>query len=62
MEKVVRIFQSFEEADAADIERDRKMTPEQRVAEVLQLRAWTYPDGTQQRLDRVYRIIQRERS
>ena len=61
MEKVVRIFRSFEEADAADVDQDREMTPEQRIDTVLRLRSWTYPDATEQRLARVYRITQLER-
>jgi hypothetical protein len=31
MEKVVRIFHSFEEADAADVLERSRMTPQQRV-------------------------------
>ncbi len=61
MEKVVRIFNSFEEADEADRERDRSMTPEERVAVVLQLPSWMYPNAAEQRLARVYRIVERER-
>ena len=62
MEYVARLFNSFEEADAADIDRDRDMTPEQRIDTVLRLRAWTYPDAVEQRLARIYRIVQREQS
>jgi hypothetical protein len=60
MEKVVRIFHSFAEADRAEREADRNMTPEQRIAVVLRLRCWAYPDATEQRLARVYRVVQRE--
>jgi len=59
MEPVVRHFGSFKAAEAADIEEDPAMTPEQRVAIVLELRARFYPDAAQQGLARVYRITRR---
>lgn len=62
MEKVIRRFESFEQAEAADIEEELAMTPEERVALVLELRAMMYPDADQQGLARVYRITQREES
>jgi hypothetical protein len=62
MEKVIRKFDSFKRAEAADIEEDPAMTPEERIAVVLELRARIYPDAGQQGLARVYRITQRERS
>jgi hypothetical protein len=62
MEKVARLFRSFQEADDADVEEDSAMTPEQRVAMVIELQARLYPDAAQQRLTRVCRITQRERS
>jgi len=62
MEKVVRIFNSFEEADAADIDSDMRLTPEQRIATVLELQTWIYPDAAQQGFARVCRITQLERS
>lgn len=58
----MRVFHSFAEAEAAEIDEDRSMTPEQRIAIVLELQTRLYPDAPQQRLARVYRIIQRERS
>jgi hypothetical protein len=61
MERVARHFGSFEAAEAADIEEDVAMTPEQRVAMVLELQARFYPDASQQRLARVYRITQLQR-
>jgi len=60
MEKVVRIFHSFEEAEAAEIEEDRAMTPEERVAMVFELQARLYPDAAQQRFARVYRVTERQ--
>jgi hypothetical protein len=61
MEKVIRKFASFQEAEAAEIEEDLAMTPEQRVAMVLELQARIYPNAAQQGFARVYRITQRER-
>jgi hypothetical protein len=61
MEKVIRKFDSFEQAEAADIDEDLAMTPEQRIAIVLELQARMYPDADQQGLTRVCRIAQRER-
>ncbi len=62
MERVIRTFDSFEAAEAAEIEEDLAMTPEQRVAIVLELQARIYPDADQQGFARVYRITQRQRS
>jgi hypothetical protein len=62
MERVVRSFGSFEEADAADIEEDLAMTPEQRVAIVFELQARIYPNADQQGFARVCRITQRQKS
>lgn len=61
MEKVARIFHSFAEAEAADADEDMRMTPEQRIAIVLELQTRVYPDAPQQRLARIHRIIKRER-
>lgn len=61
MEKVVRHFRTAEAAEAADIEEDLAMTPEQRVSIVLELQARIYPDADQQGFARVYRIAQRQR-
>jgi hypothetical protein len=60
MEKVVRHFDSVEAAEAADIEEDLAMTPEQRVLMVLELQARVYPDANQQGLARIYRLTQRQ--
>ena len=58
MEKVARIFTSFKDADAADVEEDLRMTPEQRVALVIELRERVYPNASQQGLERICRITQ----
>jgi hypothetical protein len=60
MEKAVRHFDSVEAAEAADIEEDLAMTPEQRVSMVFELQARVYPDADQQGFARVYRLTQRQ--
>jgi hypothetical protein len=60
MENVIRVFRSFEEADAADAEEDRAMTPEHRIAIVFELQARLYPDAAKHGFARVYRDTQRE--
>jgi hypothetical protein len=60
MEKVVRVFHSFAEAEASDIEQDLRIPPEERIGILLELQERMYPDASQQRFARVYRIIQRE--
>ena len=62
MEKVVRIFRSFEEADAADAEEDMRRTPQERLQIMMDLRDRYYPDAPQQGLARVFRIAKLERS
>lgn len=62
VELTIRRFQNFEDADAADADEDRRMTPEQRIALVLELQERVYPGASQQRLERVYRITQLEQS
>ena len=60
MEKVIRRFSSFEEADAADVKRDMELTPNQRLDLVMQLREQYYGDAVHQRLERVYRFVKRD--
>jgi hypothetical protein len=62
MEKVVRIFDSFEEADAADARRRAQMTPEQRVDIFFALRERAHPDAFNEGLARVYRVLELEQS
>ena len=58
MEKVVRIFRSFEEADEADREYFERLTPQQRLDIFLEL-LWRGRSGDEadERLERVYRIV-----
>ena len=62
MEMVVRKFASHEEADAADVEEDLRLTPAQRIQILLDLQAWKNPDADTQRVERVYRITQLSQS
>ena len=57
MEKVARIFRSFAEADQANVEYYRSLTPEQRLEILFELIANAQPDETEQRPERVCRII-----
>ncbi len=61
MELAIRVFDSFEAAEAAEVEEDKAMSPERRIEIVLELQARLNPDGNQQRLARVYRVVERER-
>jgi hypothetical protein len=62
MEKVVRVFQSFEEADEADARADASLSPQERLKILMELRDRRYPDASQQRLARVCRIVELESS
>jgi len=62
MEKVVRVFDTFEEADAADALSRARMTPQQRADIFFDLRERAHPDAFEQRLARVYRVLELERS
>jgi hypothetical protein len=62
MEMIIRRFQNFEDADAADVEEDLRMTPQQRIAVVLELQERVYPGASKQRFERVCSIAQLETS
>lgn len=57
MEKVARIFRSFAEADKADFEYYQSLTPEQRLDILGELITLAQTNETEQRLERVCRII-----
>ena len=57
MEKVFRIFHSFAEAEKADREYYRSLTPERRLKILFELVAAQHPHATEQRLERVCRVI-----
>ncbi len=60
MEKKVRIFSSFKDADDADAREHMAMTPEERIRLVIELRDRRHPDAAKQGLARVCRVIKRE--
>ena len=63
MEKVVRIFGSHQEADAADEHYFQNLTPQQRLNIFLDL-LWRGRDHDEaaERLERVYRIVELSQS
>jgi len=62
VEKKLHWYSSHQEADQADVARDKALTPEQRLNITIELRNQRHPDATQQRLARVYRVTKLERS
>jgi hypothetical protein len=62
MEKVVRVFQSFEKADEADARADASLSPQERLKILMELRDRRHPDASQQRLARVCRVVELESS
>jgi hypothetical protein len=62
VEKTVRIFASFADADAADAQWDSALLPNERLKILLELRDRRHPDATKQGLARVCRVIELERS
>jgi flagellar motility protein MotE (MotC chaperone) len=62
VEKVVRIYSSFEDADEADARDDAAMSPEERLKILLELRDRRHPDAAEQGLARVSRVVELERS
>jgi hypothetical protein len=62
MEKLIRVFKSFDDADAADAREDAAMSPQERLKILIDLRARRHPDASEQRLTRVARVVELERS
>jgi len=62
VEKAVRVFASFEDADKADARYDAAMSSEERLSILIELRDRRHPDAAEQRLARVYRVVELERS
>jgi hypothetical protein len=60
VEKTVRIFRSYKEADEADVREDAVMTPQERLRIVIELRDRRHPDAAQQGLARVCRVVELE--
>ena len=62
LEKTVRIFSNFKDADEADAREHMAMSPTERIQLVIELRDRRHPDAAKQGLARVCRIIKREQS
>jgi hypothetical protein len=62
VEKKAMIFASFEEADEADARNDAALSPKERLKILLELRDRHHPDAAEQRLARVSRVTELERS
>lgn len=62
VQKTVRIFSSFKEADEFNAQYEASLTPEERIQIVIELRDRRHPDAATQGLARVCRITELERS
>ena len=62
MEKIVRIYHSLEEADAADARVRTDMSPQERIAIFFAIRERADPDAAEQGLARVCRVLELEQS
>jgi hypothetical protein len=62
MEKVVRVFDSFEEADNADALFRSRLTPGQRIDIFFEIRERARNDAAEPRLERVCRVLELEQS
>ena len=62
VERTIRVFPSIKDAEAADAAHDAALTPEQRLAILIELRDRHHPDATEQRLERVCQVVELERS
>ena len=60
MEKVVRVFASFEEADEADRQAYDRMSPQERIEMLLSLRRMMVKEGDEsaERLERVLTVVE----
>jgi hypothetical protein len=59
MLELVRIFHSFEEADAADALSRREVSPQERVDVFFAIRERAHPDAAEQEFARVCRVLDR---
>lgn len=57
MEETVRIYNSFEEADAAESEYRQQLTPTERMAIFFAIRERAFPGASEQGLERVCRVL-----
>ena len=60
MEKVARVFASFEEADEADRQAYDRMSPQERIEMLLSLRRMMVKEGDEsaERLERVLTVVE----
>jgi hypothetical protein len=56
MEKSIRVFRTFEDAEQADREFYMRLTPQERIEIISRLREQRHPAADQQGFQRVYRI------
>ena len=57
VEKTIRIFSSFEDADATDARDDAAMSAAERLNVLIDLRDRRHPDAVEQGLARVARVV-----
>ncbi len=57
MEKVAHVFRSFADSGRSDRDYYQSLTPEQRLSILLELIQQNQPHETEQRLERVYRVV-----
>jgi hypothetical protein len=62
VEKTARVFANFADADEADARDDAAMSSEERLKILIELRDGRHPDAAEQRLARVSRVVELERS
>jgi hypothetical protein len=62
VERTVRVFANFDAADEADARYDAAMSSAERLNILIELRDRRHPDAAEQRLARVYRVVELERS
>jgi hypothetical protein len=62
VDKVVQVFASHAEAAEANALFEASLTPEERIAIVIELRDRRHPDAAKQGLARVWRVTELERS
>ena len=62
VEKIVRVFESLEEADEADARVYASLSPEERLKILIELRDRRHPDAAEQGLARVCRVVELESS
>lgn len=61
MEKIIKIFKSFEEQEAHDIEYWKRLSGDKKleILEIIRANYWAMQNDTPGRLQRVYRIVKR---